>query len=147
MMHASRHTDLPDNPPDSQASIFPTKVTTNDSHASTPSSLLSNPISTTRSLVPEFGLPKIDRSTKSLPDRLPPPGGPRPPLDPFVASLYREMSIKNQLLKQDLVNAKEEYEHRESLLNKKIASMEHENKALHKINDYMYNTAESNSSL
>ena len=49
-------------------------------------------------------------------------------------------------LKQDLVNAKEEYDH-ESLLNKKIASMEHENKALHKINDDMYNTAESTSSL
>ena len=57
------------------------------------------------------------------------------------------MSIKNQFLKQDLINAKEEYDHRESLLNKKIASMEHENKALHKLNDDMYNTAKSNSSL
>ena len=57
------------------------------------------------------------------------------------------MSIKNQFLKHDLMNAKEEYEDRESLLNKKMASIEHENKALHKLNDKMYNTAKSNSSL
>ena len=45
------------------------------------------------------------------------------------------------------MNTKEEYEHRESLLNKKMASIEHENKALHKLNHQMHNDAESNSSL
>ena len=58
-------------------------------------------------------------------------------MDPIFVNLFREMSIKNQFLKHDLMNAKEEYEHRESLRNKKMASIEHENKALHKLKHQM----------
>ena len=68
-------------------------------------------------------------------------------MDPLLVNLYRTMSMKNQFLKQDLMNAKEEYEHRESLLNQQISTIKDENKALHKATQQLNKDAEEKLSL
>ena len=72
---------------------------------------------------------------------------PRSYMDPLLVNLYRTMSIKNQFLKQDLMNAKEEYEHRESLLNQKMSTIQDENKTLHKVTQQMNKDADEKLSL
>ena len=157
---ASHQTDLPHDTTDSSTPTVSTNVTTNRSRISTPS-ISSFDIPLTPRSLPIMGgstpvtqeSPDLDTSTdsdpRSLPEfhYMPSSNEPRSYMDPILVNLYRTMSMKNQFLKQDLMNAKEEYEHRESLLNQQISTIKDENKVLHKDTQRLNKDAEAKLSL
>ena len=157
---ASHQTNLPHDTTDPSTPTVSTNVTTNRSRISTPS-ISSFDIPLTPRSLPIMGgstpvtqeSPDLDTSTdsdpRSLPEfhYMPSSNEPRSYMDPIIVNLYRTMSIKNQYLKQDLMNAKEEYEHRESILNQKMSTIQDENKTLHKVTQKMNKDAKEKLSL